>query len=235
MSSTTFPATESWSLIELLTYFGPKVGFAVLCGGLVGLERELKNKAAGIKTNILICLGAALYSALSVLISSSGESGQFGDPGRITAQIVSGIGFLGGGSIIQSRGTVQGLTTAATIWAMAAIGICIGVGHAELGLACSITIVLVLILTNVFEDRVFGRTLLFHVDVVVEDDSGGKSRQAINEAISRNELSLEDFGLKPEGPHSVLSIRYRGHRADRKKFILDLWSIPGIREVRQNA
>src|SRR5689334_5071130 len=113
--------SSSWTFLELLQFFGPKVLFSVLCGGLIGLERELKNKPAGIKTNILMCLGATLYTSTSVLISSiHAASGHYGDPGRLAAQIVSGIGFLGGGTIIQARGTVLGLTTAATIWTVAA-------------------------------------------------------------------------------------------------------------------
>ena len=82
-------------------------------------------------------------ASISVLISASlANSGHYGDPGRIAAQIVSGIGFLGGGTIIQSRGTILGLTTAATIWAVAALGICIGIGHWDIAVISAITIVL---------------------------------------------------------------------------------------------
>ncbi|NDD91718.1 magnesium transporter MgtC, partial [bacterium] len=73
-----------WNFQQLFSYFAPRVFFAVLCGGLVGLERELKNKPAGIKTNILICLGAALYTSLSILLSSANTAagGTYGDPSR---------------------------------------------------------------------------------------------------------------------------------------------------------
>src|ERR1700751_4326973 len=122
-----------WTFLQLLQVFGPRVAFAIICGGIIGLERELKNKPAGIKTNILICLGAAVYSSISILSSlAHSASGYYGDPSRIAAQIVSGIGFLGGGTIIQARGTILGLTTAATIWVVAALGICIGIGHADI-------------------------------------------------------------------------------------------------------
>jgi putative Mg2+ transporter-C (MgtC) family protein len=121
-----------WSLLQLIQFFGPRIFFAILCGGIIGLERELKNKPAGLKTNIMICLGAALYSSVSVLNSLANSAhGYYGDPSRISAQIVSGIGFLGGGTIIQARGTILGLTTAATIWIVAAIGICISPGWNE--------------------------------------------------------------------------------------------------------
>src|SRR5580698_4965694 len=113
---------QDWMNSHLLTYFGVKVLLAIACGGIVGLERELKNKPAGLKTNILICLGAAIFTATSVIISTAnGPGGPPGDPSRVAAQIVSGIGFLGGGVIIQARGTIVGLTTAATIWTVAAL------------------------------------------------------------------------------------------------------------------
>src|SRR3954470_18547453 len=104
------PGSSNWSFVQLLHFFGPRILFAVLCGGLIGLERELKNKPAGIKTNILICLGSALYTCVSILISQvNASTDHFGDPARIAAQIVAGIGFLGGGTIIQARGTILGL------------------------------------------------------------------------------------------------------------------------------
>lgn len=198
------------------------------------MERELKNKAAGLKTNMLICLGATLYTSVSVLISTSlAETGHFGDPARVAAQIVSGIGFLGGGTIIQSRGTVLGLTTAATIWVVAAVGVCIGIGHIDVAVLSALTVVLVLVATTEFEDRILGRAHSFTCEVVV-DDPTGQVRVAINQAITQNELILDDFTIASKGKSSVLSIRYNGHRNDHKKFILDLWNLPGIKEVKQH-
>jgi putative Mg2+ transporter-C (MgtC) family protein len=225
--------TANWSTLELFHFFGPKVFYAIICGGVVGIERELKNKPAGIKTNILICLGAALYTSISVLMAGTyADTGHYGDPGRLAAQIVSGIGFLGGGTIIQARGTILGLTTAATIWLVAAIGICIGIDHAEIAVVTSVIVVCVLILTNMFEDRVLGRSLTFACEIVVSDPEG-KVRLAINQALAQNNLLLDDFDISAQGADSVLHCKYNGHRADHKKFILDLWSTPGIREVRQ--
>lgn len=225
--------SSDWSTLELFHFFGPKVFYAIVCGGLIGIERELKNKPAGIKTNILICLGAALYTSISTLMAGTfADSGHFGDPARLAAQIVSGIGFLGGGAIIQAGGTIQGLTTAATIWLVAAIGICIGINHAEIAVVTSLIAVCVLILTNIFEDRVLGRSISFACEIVVSDPEG-KVRLAINQALGQNNLLLDDFDVTSQGTDSVLHCRYNGHRADHKKFILDLWSTPGIREVRQ--
>jgi putative Mg2+ transporter-C (MgtC) family protein len=226
-------ASVSWDFSQLIHYFGPRVFFAILCGGLIGLERELKNKAAGLKTNMLICLGAALYTSVSVLISGSfADQGHFGDPARVAAQIVSGIGFLGGGAIIQSRGTVLGLTTAATIWVVAAIGVCIGIGHSDIAVFCALSVILVLVGTTAFEDRILGRVLHFSCELVIDDPSG-QVRMAINQAIGQNDLMLDDFNMTARGNLSVIAVQYNGHRNDHKKFILDLWNIPGIKEVRQ--
>jgi len=109
-----------------------KLVVATLLGGIVGLERELSAKPAGLRTNILICVGAALFMHLSIGVAEVGFSsvGQpYGDTTRIAAQIVSGIGFLGAGAILHSRGAVVGLTTAATIWVVAAIGAAVGAGR----------------------------------------------------------------------------------------------------------
>ena len=207
--------------------------FAILCGGIIGLERELKNKAAGMKTNILICVGSALYSSVSLLVSMAHSTeGYFGDPSRIAAQIVSGIGFLGAGAIIQARGTVVGLTTAATIWVVAAIGIFVGIGHFDIATACSIVVILVMVGIGMFEDRVLGRSLSFAVEITAEDPQG-LVRQAINQSLAQNNLILDDFDIVVRGTDSVLSCQYNGHRGDHKKFVLDLWSTPGIREVKQ--
>lgn len=97
-------------------------------GGVIGLERESSGKPAGFRTNLLICVGAALLTELSVYMAGQAHliANATADPARLAAQIVSGIGFLGAGTIIQSRGSVHGLTTAATLWVVAAIGIAVG-------------------------------------------------------------------------------------------------------------
>ena len=98
-------------------------------GGAIGLERQISGKPAGLRTNMLICLGSALLMDLSLQIGIVENGVRVGDPARIAAQIVSGIGFIGAGTIMQARGAVVGLTTAATIWVVAAIGMTVGAGH----------------------------------------------------------------------------------------------------------
>jgi len=94
---------------------------ATLFGGAIGLERELGGKPAGLRTNILICIGSMLYTKLSITMAAGTA-----DPTRIAAQIVTGVGFIGAGTILHARGAVVGLTSAATIWVVAAIGVALG-------------------------------------------------------------------------------------------------------------
>jgi putative Mg2+ transporter-C (MgtC) family protein len=118
---------------------------AALLGASLGLEREIHQKTAGLRTNILITLGSALFTLVSVQVAGAG-----GDPGRIAAQIVTGIGFLGAGAIMHRDGGVQGLTTAATIWVNAAVGIAIGAGEYHLAfIATGITLAALLVLQPV--------------------------------------------------------------------------------------
>jgi putative Mg2+ transporter-C (MgtC) family protein len=93
-------------------------------GAAIGLEREYRQKPAGLRTNILIAVGSALFTILSIEMT-----GKVGDPSRVAGQIVTGIGFLGGGAIMRNRDTVHGMTTAATIWVNAAVGVAAGMGQ----------------------------------------------------------------------------------------------------------
>jgi putative Mg2+ transporter-C (MgtC) family protein len=97
-------------------------------GGVIGLEREIAGKPAGLRTNILICVGAALLTDISMSIVTGPNGTRLGDPSRLAAQIITGIGFIGAGTIMQARGTITGLTSAATIWVVSAIGITVGSG-----------------------------------------------------------------------------------------------------------
>ncbi len=108
-----------------LSVFALRLAAAMLAGGLIGLERELSNKSAGLKTNMLVSIGACIYVLINLsLVESQGA----GDPTRIIGQIVTGIGFLGGGVILHRGLNVHGLTTAATIWCSAAVGCLAGLG-----------------------------------------------------------------------------------------------------------
>jgi len=122
---------------------------AAFLGGIIGLERELKHKPAGLRTNMFICFGSAMFTILS-----SELAGQFGgDHTRIAAQIISGIGFIGAGSILHSRGSVTGLTTAATLFVVASIGMAVGGGLYVPAIFATLLIFLALQLLGWLETR----------------------------------------------------------------------------------
>jgi putative Mg2+ transporter-C (MgtC) family protein len=104
--------------------FWLRLGTAILCGGVIGLERQLRGKAAGIRTSILICLGTYLFVGLGASFA-----GDRVDPTRVLGQVVTGIGFLGGGVILSRGGALVGVTSAAVIWVLAALGSLIGLGY----------------------------------------------------------------------------------------------------------
>jgi putative Mg2+ transporter-C (MgtC) family protein len=118
------------------TEFWMRLGTAILCGGIVGLERQLRGKAAGIRTSILICLGTELFVGLG-----SSFGGERVDPTRVLGQVVTGIGFLGGGVILAREGAVVGVTSAAVIWVLAALGSLVGLGHLQAALVLTLATV----------------------------------------------------------------------------------------------
>jgi putative Mg2+ transporter-C (MgtC) family protein len=149
-----------------------KLLLATLLGGAIGLEREFAGKPAGLRTNILICVGAALFTQLSMDIARIGFSPDgrpYGDTTRITAQIVSGIGFLGAGAILHSGGAVVGLTTAATIWLVAAVGVAVGSGAYVDALGATVLIIIVLIGLRPLEARVALKRRRVHASLRVKN------------------------------------------------------------------
>ena len=134
---------EHLGQVDVYFGMGIKIVTGLILGSMVGYDREQKMKNAGIKTNVLICLGATLYTAISMLGHVQGEGFAY-DSARIPAQIVSGIGFLGAGAIMKDKGNIIGLTTAATIWVVASIGMTIGYGFPVIATIFTITILSVL-------------------------------------------------------------------------------------------
>jgi len=229
------PHQKVHHFLNLAIPIGFRVTCAILCGGLIGLERELKGKPAGIKTNILICLGSVLYATTSLLFSQSysvdGGTIQ-GDPSRISAQIVSGIGFLGAGAILRSGANVVGLTTAATIWVVAAIGVCIGSGYPLVGFIFTLTVLFTLLAIDKLESKFLGRGQSFIVEIMYDDDDG-VTRGQISQLMSSNEISMDDFEISKSASSYLLRLQYMSPFALHKRFILGLWGLKGVREVRQ--
>lgn len=121
-----------------------RLGVATLCGGLIGLEREIHGKVAGLRTHALVSLGAALIMIVSIDIYFAFKGEASVDPSRIAAQVVSGIGFLGAGAIIRFPTGITGLTTAASLWAVSAIGLASGAGFYKPALAATVMVFTVL-------------------------------------------------------------------------------------------
>jgi putative Mg2+ transporter-C (MgtC) family protein len=112
-------------IIDFIPFFLPKIVIATICGSLIGIEREIKQKVAGIRTNILICVGCTILSSLSFYLAQQYD---LVDPTRMIGQIITGIGFLGAGVIMKNDDKIVGVTTAAFIWVVSAIGIMVGSG-----------------------------------------------------------------------------------------------------------
>jgi putative Mg2+ transporter-C (MgtC) family protein len=135
-------------------------------GAAIGLEREYRQKPAGLRTNILIAVGSALFTIVSIALARGG-----GTPDRITAQIVTGIGFLGGGAIIRSGSSVHGMTTAATIWMNAAIGMAAGAGEYQLATVATVLTLVVLVVLPPIESYFERRAGLTNIENHPRSDS----------------------------------------------------------------
>src|SRR5438132_10562630 len=136
---------------------------AAILGGIIGLERELKHRPAGLRTNMFICFGAAMFTILSAEIAPPGDSA------RIAAQIIPGIGFIGAGSILHSKGGVTGLTTAATLFVVASIGMATGAGFYLPAVFATILIFLALQLLGWLERLLNLKPLVMNYSIVTEN------------------------------------------------------------------
>jgi putative Mg2+ transporter-C (MgtC) family protein len=143
------------SFLALATPYGSRLLASIIAGAVIGMEGEMYEKPAGLRTNILISLGSAIFTIISIV----GAQTYGGESSRIAAQIVTGIGFLGAGVIMHYRFHIQGITTAATIYANAAIGITIGYGHIFSGVGIALVIFFILVLLRPL-DAVIDRSKL---------------------------------------------------------------------------
>jgi putative Mg2+ transporter-C (MgtC) family protein len=151
---------------EVLQFISLKMFFAVVCGAVIGLERRMNASPAGFKTQILVCVGAMLFSIAPTIAGPM----MINETPRVIGQIVTGVGFLGAGTIIHNSRNVSGLTTAAWIWFTAAIGVMIGVGHGPVALFTTVTLTAVISVFRVIEKKYFGvRTVQVEVTRPEED------------------------------------------------------------------
>ncbi|MBQ3819812.1 MgtC/SapB family protein [bacterium] len=155
-----------------------RVVSALLLGSAIGLERELTNKYAGLRTNILVCLGACVFTIISIYgfpeVAVTGEEMGTRDTARVAAQVVTGIGFIGGGTVLRHGATVFGLTTAATLWVSAAIGMACGSGMFALAITSTLLAIMVLVIVRLFEKNVLTtstkNTKRLKINIVCEND-----------------------------------------------------------------
>lgn len=163
-----------------------RLAFSFLVGALIGVERETHNQPAGLRTHILICIGATLIMMLSIYIPQIFTDFQNGDPGRIAAQVVSGIGFLGAGAILKFGADVKGLTTAASIWTIAAVGLAIGAGMYLVSAIAVGIILFALTVMDLFEKRIFKDRTLKKIELMVRKK---------NSDINRYKKMFEDMDI----------------------------------------
>ena len=211
-----------------------KLTLAAVCGAAIGIERELHDKPAGLRTNMLICVGSALITMVSLHVALSYAERQvnIADPGRIAAQIVSGIGFLGAGTIIQARGSVHGLTTAATIWVMAGIGLAIGSGAYAPAIATTVILLATLAALGWLEGHLTPRRHFVYFHVAADRRPG--LLDEINNLADRQKVSLDDFALKRGADDLTIDFALTLPKRRRDALIDGLLDLPGVRDVRVN-
>ena len=170
-----FSIIYDWTVvIRLLT--------ALLLGFAIGLERELTNKYAGLRTNILVCIGACIFTLISIYgfpeVAVSGDEFGTRDTARVAAQVVTGIGFIGGGTVLRHGATVFGLTTAATLWVSAAIGMACGAGMIGVATIATVLSILVLVSVRFFEKNILvsstKNTKRLKVNISCENDKANE-------------------------------------------------------------
>jgi putative Mg2+ transporter-C (MgtC) family protein len=221
---------ETKELFQLVfpTFF-LRGGFAILCGAIIGIERERKGKPAGFRTNTLICFGSALYMLVTEFIML--KIGVPTDPTRIAAQVVTGIGFLGAGTIIQSRGTITGLTSAATIWVVAGIGLIIGAGFPWIGVICTFMVLMTLILLGKIEPKLLGKCHFVGCNVVFVDD-GGRTRAELASIFAEHDVDFSKLhSSKIDHKTSRLKFSFCDKHPSHHRFLAELWRTPGIIEI----
>jgi len=181
---------------------------SIVCGAIVGLEREYKNKSAGFRTVILICFGATIFTLASRMGNMSDD--------RIAANIVTGIGFLGAGVIYQGKFSVQGLTTAAVIWTMAAIGMVVGFGNHLAGICLAIAMVVILSLFQKIETLLASIFLTRTIHITFKDNSIEHLR-SLEQFLETHEVEATRKGMEKDENRLEVVFEVSGKRKNVRK------------------
>ncbi|MCZ2390753.1 MAG: MgtC/SapB family protein [Acidobacteria bacterium] len=211
---------------------------AALLGSAVGLERERLEEVAGLRTHMLVAVGATIFMIVSAFGFSDilGHQNVVLDPSRVAAQVVSGIGFLGAGTIIMRRTIVHGLTTAASLWAVAAIGLAVGGGLYVAAAAATVVVLVILVIIKPIERRYFThrrpRTL------VIQVERKEISILALETTVEEAELKIRSIVIEPSEDGGKDSVQLLLDRVATKKLvplIEKLREMPGVLEIRHDT
>jgi putative Mg2+ transporter-C (MgtC) family protein len=199
---------------------------ALVIGIIIGMEREIQHKAAGLRTSVLICLGSTIFTLSSIGFATISSNV---DPSRIAAQIVTGIGFLGAGTIIQTRGSVHGLTTAATIWVMSALGVAVGFGSYGMAIIGAILSVIVLNAFQAIEHAVKGKKTTCTYTLKVTDT--GPALSLIMLALQRSPSEVKEFKITQEEFHHLITFNFTEEDKQQMRIADELAKTPGVIQI----
>ncbi len=202
---------------------------AAALGAIIGFERELKHKPAGIRTSMFICLGSAMFTILSFEMAR-----RFNDPSatRIVSNLIPGIGFLGAGSIIRERGSVVGLTTAATIFMMSSIGLAAGVGFASLAIFATAFLLVALVILGWLEDRIGLKTRLMTFRLTTTDAENVMTRT--HEIFNTLKIAIQRFQISHVGSQSVIEFEADVSHSQQRDVVNKLSGLNARFEVVRN-
>ncbi|MGD0781426.1 MAG: MgtC/SapB family protein [Candidatus Aminicenantales bacterium] len=205
-----------------------KLGLSILLGGAIGLEREFGHKPAGLRTNILICLGSTMMMALSGMMLS-GRAADLFDPLRVAAGVITGMGFIGAGTVIRASGHIHGLTTASTLWAVTGLGLVIGAGYYRVAVLFAAIVVVTLILFRKIE-QVLPRKISFQYVLTAKDRPGILGE--LSELSRKRGIHLEDVVLKRTGAAATISLNFNTRDAVEREFARAISALGEVTEIR---
>jgi len=201
---------------------------AIALGGIIGLEREASQKPAGLRTHILISVSAALMMILSQLMLAGKESGG-SDMLRVAAAVITGMGFIGAGTIIQSQGMVHGLTTASTLWTVAGLGLVAGAGYYLVAVLFAVLVIATLVLFRRVEETHLKKTL-YHYHLKIKDSPDILIN--LRKLIFHLGLKLAELNLKKERNVSVVTLSFSSSEEKERQFSQSLFDMGEILEIK---
>ena len=204
-----------------------KLLLAVALGGLIGLERESSQKPAGFRTNILICIGSTMMMILSGLILGQEETSA-GDLTRVAAAVITGVGFIGAGAIIQARGMVTGLTTAATLWAVAGLGLVIGSGHYIEAIIFAAIVISTLVIFRLVEDRFLAKEIYRYG---LRTPTPVQVITAVKKVALHEGIKFKEIKHTKKQKIAIISLSFSTTAEIEQKFHQDLLNIEEISEM----